>query len=100
MLYKPPEQMISAYNYTKNADIWAIGIICFELLTGYHPLHKKGEDMTEFEMRLENYEKFDFPETMSLEARDFIEKLCDSVPNRRFKARSALKHNFITRELD
>ena len=38
LVYQPPEQVINKFNYGKGADIWAAGIITYQLLTGgKHP---------------------------------------------------------------
>ena len=43
-----PEIVVHEYEYTKSVDIWATGIIMYELLTGgKHPLYNQGEDNQE-----------------------------------------------------
>ena len=37
VLYRPPEQFVGSFMYAKKADIWATGLIMFELLVGKHP---------------------------------------------------------------
>jgi serine/threonine protein kinase len=45
VIYMAPEIIAHNYEYTKSVDIWAIGIIMYELLTGgKHPLYVNGED--------------------------------------------------------
>ena len=44
LLYTPPEQASKNFAYAKKADMWAAGITLFELLTGYHPLYKRGDN--------------------------------------------------------
>lgn len=34
LLYQPPEQAFNKYNYGKMADMWAAGIIMYEIITG------------------------------------------------------------------
>jgi len=36
--YQAPE-MHDIYGYTKKVDLWAIGVVCYELLTGNLPFH-------------------------------------------------------------
>ena len=66
VLYQPPEQAKNMYAYTKNADSFAAGIIAFLLLTGVHPLLKKGDTAKGYTNRLKEYESFNYPETMSV----------------------------------
>ena len=43
-----PEVIAHNYEYTKSVDIWATGIIMYELLTGgRHPLYLHSEDNRE-----------------------------------------------------
>jgi serine/threonine protein kinase len=43
-VYMPPEQLLSSANVDSRADIWALGVVLFELLTGHLPF--AGEEMT------------------------------------------------------
>jgi len=43
LLYQAPEQALGN-SYGKPADIWAIGFIIYELVTGKHPLWEKEKD--------------------------------------------------------
>lgn len=36
--------MISHCSYGKPVDIWAAGLIMYELISGIHPIWRKGED--------------------------------------------------------
>jgi serine/threonine protein kinase len=38
LLYTPPEQILQNFAYAKKADMWAAGIITYQLLFGSHPL--------------------------------------------------------------
>ncbi len=43
-----PEVVALNHEYTKKVDIWSIGIIMYEILTGgKHPLYIKGVDNVE-----------------------------------------------------
>ena len=69
--YFAPE-MLTDEKYSKCVDIWAIGILAFELLTGLPPFI---ED--EVELTYENITNghIDFPEYMSQSSVDFIETI-------------------------
>lgn len=38
-IYQAPE-MHNQIGYTKKIDLWAIGVVCYEILTGNHPFKK------------------------------------------------------------
>jgi serine/threonine-protein kinase len=61
-LYMPPEQMRSARNADTRSDIWALGVILYELLAGSPPFG--GESMTEVLTQVLEVE----PENLSLRA--------------------------------
>ena len=64
-LYKPPEQISNVFAYAKKADIWASGVIMYELVTGRHPMWEPGEGKVEMEERMKSFKEFRFPKTMS-----------------------------------
>lgn len=41
LIYQPPEQAIH-HKYGKPADLWAVGFVMYEMLTGRHPIWHKG----------------------------------------------------------
>ena len=43
LLYKPPEQVNHLYTYSKKADMWAAGVMMYELIVGQHPFYEKGD---------------------------------------------------------
>src|SRR6188768_182176 len=49
-LYMSPEQLMSARNVDMRTDIWALGVICFELLTGKLPFD--GETLPQLVMSI------------------------------------------------
>lgn len=66
--------MINRKSYDRSVDIWSIGILCFEFLTGRPPFESQGVDD---EIHKETYKKIlevdiDFPEYLSEEAINFI----------------------------
>jgi serine/threonine protein kinase len=48
LVYQAPEQMDGGKVYGKPVDIWAVGFIMFELITGKHPLWVKGDSNTDY----------------------------------------------------
>jgi serine/threonine protein kinase len=64
VVYMAPEQTMMQ-PYGKSVDIWAIGIIMYELLTGHHPFWKKGMDKLKFKQKMEQLKyknEWAFPE--------------------------------------
>lgn len=42
-------------------DVWAIGFIMYELISGMHPLWTRGEDKFQYKEKLKNFKGFTFP---------------------------------------
>jgi serine/threonine-protein kinase ULK/ATG1 len=82
------------YNYNNKADLWSLGAISYELLTGtlpfYAPNHKNL-----FEKIMEG--KYSFPSKLkiSLEAISFVNGLLQFYPERRYDWNQILDHPFI-----
>lgn len=95
LAYISPEQL-SKSDYDEKIDVWSVGILAFELLTGKPPFE---EDIIKIS-RNEQEPKLstlNFPKGVELssEAVDFVEKLLREEPNERMNLRSALKHPFL-----
>ena len=66
--YLPPE-MVSRSSYDRSVDVWSIGILTYEFLTGGPPFESDSNEKT-FE-RIKNL-KVNYPEYLSDQAIDFI----------------------------
>ena len=75
-LYKPPEQVTNIFAYAKKADVWASGIIMYYMLTGRHPIWKEGISKIQMEQTMKNCPEFDYPSSMSPQAKHLISFLC------------------------
>jgi eukaryotic-like serine/threonine-protein kinase len=69
---------------SESADLYAVGIICFELLTGQHPFYHPDEEaliknIMESEVSLE---QVDLPESI----RVFLRRLLAKLPSRRYRS--------------
>lgn len=80
--------------------MWALGVIMFEIIAGYHPFYKPGMSRDQLIEILKNFKGFNYPKTMSNEAKHLIQRLCNVVSANRFRAKEALNHPWITREQD
>ena len=60
-MYMAPEVITKRRQITKSVDIWAVGIIMYEVLTGGgHPIWVDGKDTTtSFEKKLSKISKID-----------------------------------------
>lgn len=102
MLFMAPEQA-TGQSYGKRVDMWAIGIIMYQLLTGRHPFHISGDDEKTYTYRIskENIElvlqqnicKYD----LSSQATNLIFKLLARGISDRYRVDQVLAHPFITR---
>jgi len=96
--YCAPERLNNEVE-SKAVDMWSVGCIVYFLLFGVPPFYSSKEDEDEnedeiFDSVLEGNVKF-LERPISDNARDFILKLLDRDPTKRYTAEQALKHPFI-----
>ncbi|KAI8823050.1 kinase-like domain-containing protein [Fimicolochytrium jonesii] len=89
--YLSPE-VLEGYPHTAAADLWALGVVTFEMLCGYHPFHS--EDREEIQANILE-SPVEFPEWVSPEAKDFIAGLLKRNPRLRLKGEAIRKHPFF-----
>jgi serine/threonine protein kinase len=94
--YFAPEMIAGKVEYDYRIDIWCIGVLAFEFLTGNTPFYHSNEKVMYQKIRTVQIE---YPHNVSSIARDFISKMLDIDPIKRIALRDALMHPFITREL-
>lgn len=79
--------------YTKQVDLWSLGVILYILLSGIHPFQL--EDEEEMLVNIENAQwgwVGDAWKTMSIEAKDLVSNLLCPDPKKRLTAAQALEH--------
>ncbi|OQR98993.1 protein kinase [Achlya hypogyna] len=84
--YMAPE-LFDSQPYGKPIDLWSVGIIVYEMLTGFQPFYPPSactNEPVEFQPRM--WKKF------SPEAQDFVTHLLERDPTKRFTAEQALTH--------
>ncbi|KAG2388775.1 hypothetical protein C9374_000214 [Naegleria lovaniensis] len=91
--YLPPE-MIEKKAHNATVDLWCIGVLCFEFLTGNPPFYANDDKST---MRNIVAVRYTFPEHVSEEAKDLVKKLLVKEPTERITLDQVLQHAFITK---
>mmetsp|Transcript_25956 Transcript_25956/g.28860 ORF Transcript_25956/g.28860 Transcript_25956/m.28860 type:complete len:354 (-) Transcript_25956:1066-2127(-) len=97
--YVAPE-VITSDGYTKQVDLWGIGIITYVLLAGYPPFYAE-DDVQLFDKIIAV--DFDYDDEcwqeISEAAKDFISKLLVRDPSDRMTAEQAMKHGWLTADV-
>jgi len=86
--YLAPE-MINQSGHDKSLDIWNLGVLLFELLTGNPPF--EGKTQNELFKSILNY-KVQWPKGFSGVAKDLISKLLKTNPKQRIKLDDICDH--------
>lgn len=89
--YMAPE-MIKGQNHSYEIDIWALGVLLYEMLHGYPPF--QGTKESEKCFNIANC-KYKFGDWVSNDAKDLIKKMIQKVPGNRIHLESALNHPFF-----
>ncbi|EFC43822.1 predicted protein [Naegleria gruberi] len=89
--YLPPE-MIEKKAHNATVDLWCIGVLCYEFLTGNPPFFAQDDKST---MRNIVAVRYSFPEYVGDEAKDLVRKLLVKEPSNRITLEQVLKHPFI-----
>ena len=98
-IYMAPEQ-IEKKLYYFSVDIWSIGILMYMLLNnGKHPFYDKGDNKQNVINKIKSGKIF-FINKLSFMAKHLITKLCEPNPTNRYSASLAVKHPWITRNVN
>ena len=90
-LYLPPE-MISQLGHDETADIWCIGILLFELITGTTPFEGNDIDTVAFNI---TKLKITWPKNMDSDAKDLIHNILKLNGKDRLSIEQILNHKFF-----
>ncbi|XP_021760494.1 mitogen-activated protein kinase kinase kinase 1-like [Chenopodium quinoa] len=83
--------------YGLPADIWSLGCTVLEMLTGHVPYYPL--EFMQALFKIGNGEAPPIPDTLSKDARDFIQQCLRVNPNNRPTAAELLEHPFLRRQL-
>ncbi len=92
-IYLAPE-MIKEIGHDEYLDVWCIGVLMFELLTGYPPFN--GSNMNVLSDNIIKG-KIQWPQDINLEAKDLISKVLKTDPKERLGLKQMLNHPFFTK---
>ena len=95
-VYLAPE-MIKEIGHDEHLDIWCIGVLLFELLTGNVPF--KGKDIDSLNNNILSL-KISWPKDINLVAKNLILKILKPDPGERISLRDMLKHPFFRTKLN
>ena len=91
-IYLAPE-MIKGTGHDEKVDIWSIGVLLFELLTGEQAW--AGENIQTVQNNICNL-KISWPANMNKAAEDLISKILKTNPKERPSLKDILNHSFFT----
>ena len=95
-IYHSPEMLLKK-GYDTRVDIWAIGILIFELMVGRPPF--KADAQHSMEDNIVNL-RINWPNTMNLLAKNLITKILKKEPDQRPSLKEILEHQFILSYVD
>lgn len=92
-LYMAPE-ILNGQSYDSKVDVWSLGTIFFEMLTGFQPFTGMNKEDLKRNIEKGNYM---FPKSikMSLEGLDFLNCCLQHNPKERMSWDELMKHNYL-----
>ena len=92
-VYLAPE-IINNRGHDEKVDIWCIGVLLFELMTGFAPF--QGNDVQTIKYNISRL-KISWPRNMDRDAGDLISKILRYYPEERITLEEMLLHPFFTK---
>lgn len=85
--------------YGSSVDVWAVGVIAYELVTGAAPFTRKGEPELDTMNRILQRYDIDFPGSMSPQWAHFVRCALEKDPARRPDAALMLHHPWVRQHI-
>ena len=92
-IYLAPE-IIKEQGHDEKVDIWCIGVLCFELMTGNVPF--QGNDIDTLKDNILHL-KIAWPKDINVDAKNLIKKILKTDPAARISLEEMLQHPFFTK---
>lgn len=89
-------EVVKQTSYTRKADIWSLGCLVVEMISGTHPWANLNQMQALYQIG--SLAKPALPDEISPEAVDFLNKTFELDHNKRPSAEELLRHPFITEE--
>lgn len=90
--YVPPE-IITGDFYDERADVWCLGVLCYELCTGKAPFQSKIDENQTYDKILKV--DIQFPIYLSAQVADFIGKILNRDPTKRMSLEQVEAHEWM-----
>lgn len=94
--YLSPE-IIENDSYSKSVDLWCLGVLAYEFLTGNTPFSRS---FTNSSPNLISAVKYSIPSYIGELAKDFIQRLLVKDPKERMNLQDVLMHPWLIKNLD
>lgn len=92
--YIPPEMVDARSGHSFGVDIWAAGILAFELLAGRPPFASPSHEGT-YKLILSPEASLAYPAALSAKPRDFVARLLRREPSERLLVAEAAEHAWL-----
>ena len=84
LVYKAPDQLYGELLYSKSVDIWAVGVIMYELIALRHPLWDKQQNKESYREKVLNFKKLKFGNKFNRFTKSLIQTMCHPKPSCRY----------------
>ena len=92
--YMAPEVVYGKYG--KECDVWSLGVVIFQMLTGEYPFD--GDSTAEINEKI-RIGRFKIPDNISKNAKDLLERMIDFRNDQRATFAELLDHPWFTKPL-